>query len=124
MGDSISNCIYHGWVDPFYPFKITDMKTMQYLKNAVTLKLDPGLCTGCGVCIEVCPHAVFEISNRKARIVDSNDCMECGACALNCRFGAIAVKSGVGCAAGIINGYLRNTDATCDCSDGNKNSCC
>ena len=100
---------------------------MQYLKNTATLKLDTALCTGCGMCIIVCPHAVFEIKERKARITDINYCMECGACALNCRFGAISVKSGVGCASGIINGILRNTEPTCDCSGETKNNekiCC
>ncbi len=103
------------------------MNTLQYLKNTVSLKLDPNLCTGCGLCTDVCPHAVFEIRNRKARIVDLNDCMECGACALNCQFDAITVKSGVGCAAGIINGMLGNSNAACDCyveSDRSKNKCC
>ena len=91
------------------------MKTMQYLRNTVTLKLNPELCTGCGMCVIVCPHAVFEIKHRKAQILDIDDCMECGACTLNCPFGALSVKSGVGCAAGIINGILRNTEPACDC---------
>jgi NAD-dependent dihydropyrimidine dehydrogenase PreA subunit len=91
------------------------MKTMQYLKNTVTLKLNTSLCTGCGLCNIVCPHAVFEMNDRKARIVDIDDCMECGACALNCQFGAITVKSGVGCAAGILNGILTNSEPSCDC---------
>ncbi len=99
------------------------MKTMQYLKNTVTLKLDAGLCTGCGLCSIVCPHAVFEIVKGKARITDIDDCMECGACARNCKFGAISVKSGVGCAAGIINGILNNTEPSCDCSKP-KEKCC
>ena len=99
------------------------MKTMQYFKNVSTLELDPNLCTGCGKCAIVCPHAVFEISQKKARILDLDDCMECGACALNCSFGAITVQSGVGCAAGIINGILNNTEPSCDCS-GTKTSCC
>jgi ferredoxin len=103
------------------------MKTMQYLKNTVSLKLDTVRCTGCGLCAIVCLHAVFEINDRKARIVDINDCMECGACALNCQFGALSMKSGVGCASGIINGILRNTEPSCDCSGSsvkNENICC
>jgi NAD-dependent dihydropyrimidine dehydrogenase PreA subunit len=96
---------------------------MQYLKNVVTLKLDSELCNGCGTCSVVCPHAVFEIRNGKALIIDINDCMECGACALNCKRNAISVKSGVGCAAGILNGILKGTEPTCDCSKGGK-SCC
>jgi NAD-dependent dihydropyrimidine dehydrogenase PreA subunit len=100
------------------------MKTMQYLKNTVTLKLDASLCNGCGMCAIVCPHAVFEIIGHKARITDIDDCMECGACALNCKFGAITVKSGVGCAAGIINGILTNSEPTCDCSKTSEKNCC
>jgi NAD-dependent dihydropyrimidine dehydrogenase PreA subunit len=65
------------------------------------------------MCAIVCPHAVFEIKDKKARIVDIDDCMECGACALNCQYGAITVKSGVGCAAAILNGILNRTEACC-----------
>lgn len=99
------------------------MKTLQYLKNVVTLKLNPDLCTGCGMCTMVCPHAVFELVNGKARIIDIDDCMECGACSNNCRFGAISVKAGVGCAAGILNGILNGTEPSCDCSTGTKVCC-
>jgi NAD-dependent dihydropyrimidine dehydrogenase PreA subunit len=97
---------------------------MQYLKNVVTLKLNQELCNGCGMCTNVCPHAVFEITNGKAGIRDINDCMECGACARNCRYGAISVRSGVGCAAGILNGILSNTEPTCGCSSGSEKGCC
>lgn len=100
------------------------MKTMQYFKNVVTLKLDVELCTGCGMCEVVCPHAVFGMNSGKAHIVDLNDCMECGACALNCKSGAIFVKSGVGCASGILNGILNGTEPSCDCGEGSKKSCC
>jgi NAD-dependent dihydropyrimidine dehydrogenase PreA subunit len=99
------------------------MKTLQYLKNEVTLKLNADLCTGCGMCTMVCPHAVFEVVNGKARIIDIDDCMECGACSNNCRFGAITVKAGVGCAAGILNGILRGTEPSCDCSNRTE-ACC
>jgi NAD-dependent dihydropyrimidine dehydrogenase PreA subunit len=95
---------------------------MKYLKNIVTLKLNPELCSGCGMCVNVCPHAVFTISQGKAILQDRDACMECGACAMNCRFGAITVRSGVGCASGILNGILNNTEPTCGCSEGK--ACC
>lgn len=98
---------------------------MQYLKNVVTLELNPALCTGCGVCTVVCPHAVFEMRDKKAHIVDKNDCMECGACALNCKYGALSVRAGVGCAVGILNGILNGTEPSCDCSTStSKKNCC
>ena len=94
---------------------------MRYLHGVTTLKLDTDACVGCGRCAEVCPHSVFRVEDRKARIVDLDACMECGACGRNCPVGAIAVDGGVGCATGIIMGALRGTEPTCDCSKGN---CC
>jgi NAD-dependent dihydropyrimidine dehydrogenase PreA subunit len=86
---------------------------LRYLPNVVTLKLDVETCIGCGMCVEVCPHEVFVIENRKSRIVDLDSCMECGACAMNCAVGAIKVRSGVGCAAGMIAGKLGIKGACC-----------
>ena len=92
------------------------MAELRYLKDVTTLQLDEAKCVGCGRCTEVCPHGVFLIDEKKARVVDHDACMECGACAGNCPAEAISVRSGVGCAAGIINGFLRGTEASCDCS--------
>ncbi len=100
------------------------MSGLRYLKNVVTLKLDVDECVGCGLCEIVCPHAVFEVKEKKADIVDRDACMECGACARNCPAGAIEVESGVGCAAGIIAGALRGTESSCDSCCGSENSCC
>lgn len=96
---------------------------MKYLKNSATLNVFPEKCTGCGMCVEVCPHDVFRIENRKVTLTDKDRCMECGACEKNCDFGAIKVSAGVGCAAAVINGMLRGTEPNCDCS-GNSGSCC
>lgn len=95
----------------------------EYLKNAATLKLNYEKCTGCGMCLNVCPHQVFLLNEGKALIIDLNRCMECGACVKNCFFDAIEVKSGVGCYTAIIKGILTGTEPTCGCSD-DSSGCC
>jgi NAD-dependent dihydropyrimidine dehydrogenase PreA subunit len=81
-----------------------------------TLAYDPGLCNACAMCVAVCPHAVFEMNGRKAILINKSACMECGACQLNCVTGAIAVESGVGCAAAMIRAALTGQkEAKCEC---------
>jgi NAD-dependent dihydropyrimidine dehydrogenase PreA subunit len=82
--------------------------------QTTTLQFNPQLCTGCGMCISVCPHEVFATSSRIVKMAHPSACMECGACQLNCPFGAITVDSGVGCAAAMIRAALtRQKNATC-----------
>lgn len=101
---------------------------MLYLKNVSTLTLDRNNCTGCGMCLEVCPHEVFTMEGSKALIVNKDGCMECGACMINCPVSAIEVEKGVGCAYAVIDSKLKGRDEiTCGC-DGSENSggsgCC
>jgi len=94
-----------------------------YLKNIVTLELNKEACIKCGMCINVCPHEVFELKDSRLEIINRDQCMECGACEKNCPVGAISVKSGVGCAAAMIKGALTGTEPSCGCGDGDG-SCC
>jgi NAD-dependent dihydropyrimidine dehydrogenase PreA subunit len=87
------------------------MKDFRYLTGVATLKLDEERCIGCGMCEIVCPHGVFAVADRKATVVDQDGCMECGACALNCPVEAITVNPGVGCAAYIINKWIRGSNS-------------
>jgi len=88
---------------------------MIYLKNVVTLELDEGQCAGCGMCLIVCPHAVFGMNNGLARIRCRDACIECGACARNCPTEAIRVRAGVGCATAVINAALGRDSSSCCC---------
>lgn len=83
------------------------MKGFRYLNNVVTLRLNEERCVDCRRCLEVCPHQVFLVSDGRARIVDRDACLECGACAMNCPADAIGVDAGVGCAIGLIDEWLR-----------------
>ncbi|MHB1357597.1 MAG: 4Fe-4S binding protein [Anaerolineae bacterium] len=86
-----------------------------------TLVFDADLCVGCGMCNLVCPHGVFSPAEPirsgsrqlQARLLHPEDCMECGACALNCLTGAIKVDSGVGCAGAMIYAALTGKEVSC-----------
>ena len=56
-------------------------------------------------------------------LADRGACMECGACARNCKREAIRVRAGVGCAAGVLAGRLAGTGPNCDCSKDSA-ACC
>jgi ferredoxin len=106
------------------------MGQLIYLKDVVTLRLDQEACAGCGMCLWVCPHAVLSLTNGKIEIANRDACMECGACARNCPAEALSVRSGVGCAAAVINSKLkRKSSSTCctvDSEDGSNepSACC
>jgi NAD-dependent dihydropyrimidine dehydrogenase PreA subunit len=91
------------------------MGKLIYLRDVTTLELKEEKCVGCGMCLVVCPHAVFGISNGRARIDEKDACMECGACAQNCPAQAIEVSAGVGCAAAVINAMLGREASSCCC---------
>ena len=88
---------------------------MRYLANVASIGINPEKCTGCGICLEVCPHNVFALQDKKSVIIDRDGCMECGACTSNCAFGALSVDKGVGCAAAIINSIIYGGEPTCGC---------
>jgi MinD superfamily P-loop ATPase len=93
------------------------MERMLYLKDVVTLSLNEEKCIGCGMCIDVCPHAVIGMnSSDRAWIQDRDACMECGACSRNCPTEAVSVQAGVGCAAAVINSMLGRDPSSCCCT--------
>jgi len=103
-----------------------------YLQNVSTLDLQEGKCTGCAMCLTVCPHEVFRLAGNKVEIADRDACMECGACQRNCPAGAIRVRAGVGCAYALLYSRLKGRpepvcgqeDAGCGSVGGGDNTAC
>ena len=91
------------------------MAHMIYLRDVVTLDMEQEQCVGCGMCLLVCPHAVFAMDNGTAVIQNRDACIECGACSVNCPAEAISVRAGVGCATAVINTALGRKSDSCCC---------
>ncbi len=58
-------------------------------------RIDPGLCSGCGLCVDQCPMDVLRLDTSqtsfKALIKYLRDCQSCGLCEDECPEGAITV---------------------------------
>ena len=46
------------------------------------VKIDNDKCTGCGICVDVCPVGAIKVENQKAII--SEECAECAVCIDQC----------------------------------------
>ena len=58
-------------------------------------RIDPGLCSCCGICVAQCPMDVLRLNTSKkpgiAFIKYLRDCQSCGLCEDECPEGAITV---------------------------------
>ena len=50
-------------------------------------------CTGCTLCVRICPFGAIKVENKKA-VIDLSKCNLCGACVDSCKFTAIILDKG------------------------------
>ena len=55
--------------------------------------IDPDVCIGCQVCIELCPYSAIEFdSHHQVSVVNEAMCKGCGSCAGYCPSGAAKIR--------------------------------
>ncbi len=56
--------------------------------EAISVKVDPEACVGCGFCVEMCPFQALDMVDGKLEIIEAL-CKGCGTCVATCPTGAL-----------------------------------
>ena len=59
--------------------------------TAFMAEINGGLCTGCGVCVDICPMEAITIQDDIATL-EEDKCLGCGLCAHHCDFDAAKIN--------------------------------
>ena len=61
--------------------------------SPTTSYIDPDVCIGCKVCINLCPYSAIEFDERRnVSVINEAMCKGCGSCAGYCPSGAAQIK--------------------------------
>ncbi len=71
------------------------LSTDQLLQDPLIAFVDEGICSGCGICVEICPYEAREMDiHQRISIVHSALCQGCGACIASCPNNACELRNG------------------------------
>jgi heterodisulfide reductase subunit A len=75
--------------------KIINILTKEYIeREPMVAYVDNEICSGCGLCVAICPYDAIEIHKiMKIAVVNEKICEGCGGCSAICRSGAIQIKN-------------------------------
>lgn len=81
--------------EPLARFQVPAVK--MYAKSRYEARTEPGICTGCQVCVDRCPFEAIDMvklegSRRLKAMVDPEKCMGCGVCVVGCEPKALGMK--------------------------------
>ena len=62
------------------------------IDRKVTTVIDPEKCTGCGLCVKVCPSETISMQDDKARVTGDRS-LQCGHCVAVCPVDAVRVEA-------------------------------
>jgi heterodisulfide reductase subunit A len=71
------------------------LSTDKLLQDPLIAFVEEGICSGCGICVEICPYEAREMDpHRGVSIVQSALCQGCGACIASCPNNACELRNG------------------------------
>ncbi len=90
QGTPIGNCIWREGDSNQINIAMRGSSKKTREELAMAAQINQEECTGCGLCIDVCPVEAISLKDDKAK-VDQETCVDCGQCVGECPNKAIVV---------------------------------
>jgi len=72
---------------------VTILSALEISVSGTVARVDPNICSQCGVCVAVCPYSAPKFNEGSGRAeIQATLCKGCGLCVASCRSGALHLK--------------------------------
>ena len=72
---------------------VTILSALEISVSGTVARVDPNICSQCGVCVAVCPYSAPKFNENSGRAeIQATLCKGCGLCVASCRSGALNLK--------------------------------